>query len=377
MASLCLQWDTDDLERRSVLETAARFCDRVARPLGERPEIVPTPAQMAAVIAQADEAGLLPQADMPGIGLWTALAPDALLLSTDILAQVAAHSAAAAFHLHQTALGRRLRARLGLANAAPLPCLYGEGGLAKGLLGPFLEHGVGPGRPAPAALFPGPKTAVETSLPLLWPAADPWDAVVLPVWRADKGDLAWAVVERGSIAGTEAAHGHGLEGVTLWRLAFPQPLAPFDVPDALGLYREMLALDAMGLVAVGLGSARAAVAAAKRYAHERRQGGKLIAEHAAVRLLLGGATADTAVVETLLRQMTAAPRCLGDAFYLRSAAHPLLCRAASSALQVFGGYGYMRDFGLERALRDNNVLRLCAGSPNDLVLTALAMEDDA
>lgn len=376
MATLCLHWDTpEDTERRSVLDTADRFCDRAARPLGERPEVPPTPRQMAELIYAADEAGLLPSADLPGLGLWSGLNTEALLLSADILARVAEHSAAAAYHLHQTALGRRLAARLGLARATALPCLYSEAGFAKGAVGSYLSGQTRAG--VPAAAFPGPKSAAGTSLPLLWYAADPWDAVLVPCCRPDDGTLGWALAERATLSPVESPRSHGLEGIPLWELRFTGPLEPLAVAQALEIYRETLALDAVGLVATGLGAARGALAAAYRYAHERRQGGKPIFEHAAVRLLLGGADADTTVVEALLKQMSAAPRDLRNLFLLRSTAHPLLCRAATSALQVFGGYGYMRDFGLERALRDNNVLRLCAGAPNDLVLTALAMDDAA
>jgi alkylation response protein AidB-like acyl-CoA dehydrogenase len=42
------------------------------------------------------------------------------------------------------------------------------------------------------------------------------------------------------------------------------------------------------------------------------------------------------------------------------------CAAASDALQVFGGSGYMRDTGVEKLLRDQNHLRVCWGSPPEL-----------
>lgn len=375
MATLCLHWDTpDDADRRSALDTADRFCERAVRPLGERPEIPPTAHQMAALIAAADDAGLLPQPELPGLGLWSGLSAEALLLSADILARVAEHSAAAAYHLHQTALGRRLAARLGLDRAAALPCLYAAAGFAKGAVGSVLA-GM-PGGSVPAAAFPGSQAAGGTSLPQLWYAAEPWDAVLVPR-GSDGASIGWALAERSTLSPVESPRSHGLEGVSLWALSIPEPLAPLAAARPLELYREMLACDALGLVATGLGAARGALTAAYRYAHERRQGGKLIYEHAAVRLLLGGADADAMVVEALLKQMCAAPRNLRNVFLLRSAAHPLLCRAATSALQVFGGYGYMRDFGLERALRDNNALRLCAGTPTDLVLTALEMESAA
>jgi len=51
-----------------------------------------------------------------------------------------------------------------------------------------------------------------------------------------------------------------------------------------------------------------------------------------------------------------------------------LAHGASAALQVFGGQGYMRDSGLEKALRDVNHLRLLGGSPSELRTCVAAWE---
>jgi alkylation response protein AidB-like acyl-CoA dehydrogenase len=53
-------------------------------------------------------------------------------------------------------------------------------------------------------------------------------------------------------------------------------------------------------------------------------------------------------------------------FAIRAEAHPLLCRGATDALQVFGGSGYMQDVGMEKALRDSQQLRLMGGTAGDL-----------
>lgn len=364
-------------ERGAVMETVARFCERAVRKLGERPEVVPSQGEMARVVETAAEAGLLPSRDAPGVGMWAGDGPDDALLSAEILAAVAQHSAAAAFHLHQSALGRRLALALGLEHGAPYPALYPAVGLAKGLLGAVLAD-----RRATRAARPFSVGAValdvnEACLPALVQAAEPWDCVLVPAFDREATRLSWCAVNRRELSATELPHSHGLEGTVTWRVALERLPERLGAPSegSLDRYREALALDAIGLVAVGLGSARGAATAAAEYARARRQGGKLIVEHAAVRLLLGGAEADLASVEAMLRAMAASPRELRRALLLRASAHPTLCRAANSALQVFGGYGYMRDFGIERAVRDNNHLRLSAGTPGDLVLTAFAMQE--
>lgn len=370
--------DERDTERRAVMETVARFCDRAVRKLGERPESAPSQDDMARAVTTAAEAGLLPSRDAPDLGLWAGEQPEDRRLSAEILAAVARHSTAAAFHLHQTALGLRLARALAVERGAPQPSLHPGVGLAKGLVGARLvDRSASHVRELPAGAPLATLPLAEASRPSLVHAAEPWDSLLVPVWDRAATHLSWVVVDRRELSAIELSHSHGLEGIATFEVALDGLPAPLGMPAAasLALYRGALALDAIGLVAMGIGSARAAVASASEYARERRQGGKLIVEHAAVRLLLGGADADLTAVEAMLEAMVVSSRDLRRVLLLRSSAHPLLCRAANSALQVFGGYGYMRDFGLERAVRDNNHLRLSSGTPSDLVLTALAMED--
>jgi len=59
---------------------------------------------------------------------------------------------------------------------------------------------------------------------------------------------------------------------------------------------------------------------------------------------------------------------------LRAEAHPLLCRAANDAMQIFGGSGYMRDTGMEKIVRDENHLRALCGSSSELSLVVAEWE---
>ncbi len=363
------------VEQRNARGAVERYLERAVRPLAERPERVPTAAQLGEVRRLAEELGLLAAPAASGLGLWEEPSVAGCRWSVGLLHRVARESATAALCLHHAALGLLLGRRLGVEDAAPWPWLYAELGLDKGLRGAAL--GAPPvSEAAPAEPELAPLGAGEAGRPLLLGAAEPWSALLLPRW-SDARRLSWWRLPRATLELTPAPHALGLDGLSTWQVRAPRlgELLLEDVAAALALYREVLALDALGLVGIGLGATEGALAAAKDYAALRRQGGKLIVEHVAVRLLLSGAEANVLSVQALLADMTLRPEALARVLALRSVAHPQLCEAASHALQVFGGTGYLQDTGIERRLRDNYHLRLLAGTPTDLRLTALAMED--
>jgi alkylation response protein AidB-like acyl-CoA dehydrogenase len=128
-------------------------------------------------------------------------------------------------------------------------------------------------------------------------------------------------------------------------------------------------IQSLALVAVGLGCLRRASELAREQAKTRIQGGRSIEHHPAVQSLLGSAHAAVVGADALLSRMAEGPlrgNRIGDVFAARAEAHPLLCRGATDALQVFGGSGYMQDVGMEKALRDSQQLRLMGGTPGEL-----------
>jgi alkylation response protein AidB-like acyl-CoA dehydrogenase len=107
--------------------------------------------------------------------------------------------------------------------------------------------------------------------------------------------------------------------------------------------------------AVGVGMAREAYGKASLYAVGRYQGGKMISGHDAIR----GMLAEMALgIESARALMLGAA---ANADSGRAAPADMLCstvcaetavRAALDGIQILGGYGYMRDYGMERILRD-------------------------
>jgi butyryl-CoA dehydrogenase len=134
-------------------------------------------------------------------------------------------------------------------------------------------------------------------------------------------------------------------------------------------YRIALAnLEAgrIGIAAQCLGMARAALEHALAYARERESFGQPIIEHQAV----GFRLADMATELEAARQLTlhaaslrdAGLPCLKEASMAKLFASEMAERVCSAALQVHGGYGYLRDYPVERIYRDVRVCQIYEGT---------------
>ncbi len=135
-----------------------------------------------------------------------------------------------------------------------------------------------------------------------------------------------------------------------------------------GFKLAMMALDGgrIGIASQAVGAARAALDAAMQYALEREQFDVPIFQHQAVAdMLANGATWLEAA-----RLMTLRAAWLKDAgrpFSPQAAmakvfASEKACAICDSAIQVFGGYGYTKDYPVERAYRDVRVTRIYEGT---------------
>ena len=122
----------------------------------------------------------------------------------------------------------------------------------------------------------------------------------------------------------------------------------------------------IGIAAQALGIARASLEDAIAYAQQRRQFGVAIAEFQAVRWAL----ADMATRLEAARQLTyraAALRGAGqpharEAAMAKLSASETAMFAAHKAVQLFGGYGYIQDYPVERYFRDAKITEIYEGT---------------
>jgi alkylation response protein AidB-like acyl-CoA dehydrogenase len=122
----------------------------------------------------------------------------------------------------------------------------------------------------------------------------------------------------------------------------------------------------IGIAAQALGIARASLEASCRYASERSTFGKPIAQHQAIQFML----ADMATETDAARLLTLRAASLKDrgARHTTESAMAKLCasevcnRAAKAAVQIHGGYGYLKDFPVERFYRDAKITEIYEGT---------------
>ncbi len=122
----------------------------------------------------------------------------------------------------------------------------------------------------------------------------------------------------------------------------------------------------IGIASQSVGMARAAFEAALAYARERESFGKPIFEHQAVQFRLSEMAMQIEAARQLILHAAsmkdAGLPCLKEAAMAKLFASEMAERVVSSAMQVFGGYGYVADFPIERIYRDVRVCQIYEGT---------------
>ena len=112
--------------------------------------------------------------------------------------------------------------------------------------------------------------------------------------------------------------------------------------------------------------AQSALEAALAYARERTSFGKPLIEHQAVSFRLADmATAIEAARQLYLHAATLRDSglpCLKEASMAKLFATEMAEKVCSDAIQIHGGYGYVRDFPVERIWRDVRVTQIYEGA---------------
>jgi alkylation response protein AidB-like acyl-CoA dehydrogenase len=166
-------------------------------------------------------------------------------------------------------------------------------------------------------------------------------------------------------------HKMGLKGSDTVSLSFDDCRVP--VRNRLGEEGEgfaiaMSTLDGgrIGIAAQSVGIARAALEAAISYARERRQFGQPLAGFQAIQGMLADSATELDAAELLA--LRAAYRKEKGVPYTREAsvakvfASEAAYRACHRSVQIFGGYGYIREYPVERHLRDIKVTSIYEGT---------------
>lgn len=122
----------------------------------------------------------------------------------------------------------------------------------------------------------------------------------------------------------------------------------------------------IGIAAQSVGMARAAYEAAVAYAKERETFGKKIIEHQAVAFKLADMATQIEAARLMIlnaaRLRDDSQPCLTEAAMAKLFASEMAERVCSDAIQIHGGYGYLKDFPVERIYRDARICQIYEGT---------------
>ncbi len=139
-------------------------------------------------------------------------------------------------------------------------------------------------------------------------------------------------------------------------------------PENRGFHMMMSVLDKgrVGIAALAVGIAQAALDAALGHARARRQFGQPIAEFQGVQWLLADMATEIEAARLLTHNAALAldrgERATMQASMAKCFASDAAVRHSSNAVQIFGGSGYIRGFEVERLYRDAKITQIYEGT---------------
>ena len=136
-----------------------------------------------------------------------------------------------------------------------------------------------------------------------------------------------------------------------------------------GLKIALTTLDGgrIGIAAQAIGIADAALDEAIKYSKERVQFGKPISDNQAIGFKLADMATEVELAKTLLYRVawmkeSKQKRFTKQAAMLKVYAAEMSHRVCNAALQIHGGYGYMKDYKVERLYRDQRITEIYEGT---------------
>jgi alkylation response protein AidB-like acyl-CoA dehydrogenase len=145
-----------------------------------------------------------------------------------------------------------------------------------------------------------------------------------------------------------------------------------------GFRFAMMGLDGgrINIAACSLGGARACLEAAKAYVQERRAFGKTLSEFQALQFKLADMATELEAARLMVHRAAVAldnraPDATMRCAMAKRFATDACFHIVDEALQLHGGYGYIREYGMERYLRDLRVHRILEGT-NEIMRVIIA-----
>ncbi|MFB5946058.1 acyl-CoA dehydrogenase family protein [Albibacterium profundi] len=202
------------------------------------------------------------------------------------------------------------------------------------------------------------------------------DVAVVMVRTGEKNasnGISALVIEKGTVG---FSHGKkenklGMRASETTELVFDQCRVPKENllgNEGDGFKQAMKVLDGgrISIAALGLGIAKGALQAALAYSKERHQFGKPISSFQGISFKLADMATEVEAAELLIRK-AADLKNAGEPVTKYSAmakyyASEVAVRCATEAVQIFGGYGYTKDYPVEKFYRDSKLCTIGEGT---------------
>lgn len=200
----------------------------------------------------------------------------------------------------------------------------------------------------------------------------------------ERKNLSTFIVEKGmpGFSVGKPIHKMGMRASPTGELIFDNCQVPHE--NLLGkegdsIYHMMknLELERITISGISLGIAQACVDQCIKYANERKQFGKTLGNYQLIQKMLAEMASETEMMRHFLygvaKQYDEGLQGPSVAAQVKLAIPKLATKIALDAIQLHGGYGYSREFPVERMMRDNKLNEIGAGT-NEVMIMIIAKE---
>lgn len=197
-----------------------------------------------------------------------------------------------------------------------------------------------------------------------------------------KKDLTTFIVEKGTpgFSVSKEIHKMGMRSSPTGELSFEN--SPVSIENRVGdegdsviHMMKNLEIERLTISGISLGIAQACVDQCFKYALEREQFGKPIGEFQMIQKMLAEMAAETEMMRHFLynicKEWDAGNVSNTAASMVKLQLPKMATKIALDAIQIHGGYGYSREFALERLMRDNKLNEIGAGT-NEVMIMIIA-----
>lgn len=198
----------------------------------------------------------------------------------------------------------------------------------------------------------------------------------------DRKNLSTFIVDKGTegFSVGKPIHKMGMRSSPTGELVFENakvPKANLVGNEGDSIYHMMknLEIERITIAGISLGIAQACVDQCVKYANERKQFGKTIGNYQLIQKMLAEMATETNMMRHFLysvcKQYDSGMKGPEVAAQVKLALPKMATKIALDAIQLHGGYGYSREFPLERFMRDNKLNEIGAGT-NEVMIMIIA-----